>query len=187
MNRRSLLGALGAGAFASLDLSRTAHATLVRGLTLEELSAQSARILLGTPLDASSQWAMVGGRRRIVTDTRIRVEDVVAKTPPEDSEILVRTLGGTVGTIGALVHGEAEFALDEQCLIFLRTLPDALHQVTAMAQGHYPLRPDPRQVLLLQHSPRATEVLARDGTAIRRLVGRELPEARRLIREAIQR
>lgn len=187
MNRRSLLAALGGGTLGSLSLSRDVAATLLRGLSLEELSGESTRIVVGRALDATSQWALVGGRRRIVTDTRVRIEEVVAKAAPAEAEILVRTLGGTVGKIGALVHGEAELALDESCLVFLRTLPNAIHSVTGMAQGHYPMRPDARKVVRLRPSPRANEVLGADATAIRRLAGRELVEARSLIREALKR
>lgn len=187
MHRRNLIRAMGATALASVGFGREAHATLVRGLSLEELAGQSRRILVGRALDATSHWVTLGGRRRIVTDTRLRVEDVVAKEKPEDSEILVRTLGGTVGDVGALVHGEAELAYDEPCMVFLRVSSDGVHRVTGMAQGHYPIFPDAKRVLRLRASPRASEIVGNERIALRRLVGRELGEARVLVNEALRR
>lgn len=168
-----------------LGFSRGANATLVRGLSLEELTAKSSRILVGRALDSTSQWVTLGGRKRIVTDVRLRVEDVLAKAAPADSELLVRTLGGKVGGVGALVHGEAELVLEESCVIFLRADADGIHRVLGMAQGHYPLRPDDRRIQRLQPSPRSAEILANERSALKRLVGRELGEAHALIRGAL--
>jgi hypothetical protein len=187
MKRRSLIQAAGAGALVSLGLERVAEASLVRGLSLEELTGESGRILVGRPLDSSCHWVTIGGRRRIVTDTRVRVEDVLAKDAPSDSEVLVRTLGGTIGKIGALVHGEAELAMDQPCVVFLRSEAEGVHRVVGMAQGHYPVLPDVSRVQRLRASPRSGEVMAGDRSALRRLVGRELIEARSMIREAIRR
>lgn len=187
MHRRQLIGAMGAGALVSLGFGGEARATLLRGLSLEEITDQSARILLGRALDSTCQWVTIGGRRRIVTDTRVRVEDVVAKDAPSDSEILVRTLGGTIGNLGALVHGEAELLLEEPCLVFLRTTTEGIHRVTGMAQGHYPVALDAKSLRRLKPSPRGSEIVGGSNAAVRRLVGRELGEARVLIREALKR
>lgn len=169
-----------------MGMARVAHATTLRALTLEELSQESERILVGTALDASSHWATVGGRRRIVTDTRWRVEDAIAKGAPRDAEVMIRTLGGRVGDVGAIVHGEAELALEEQSVLFLRNLPDGAHRVLGMSQGHYPLRADTERVLRLLASPRSGEVAASERAALRRLVGRRLPEARVMIHGALK-
>lgn len=186
LQRRVFLGVTGLSIVAAA-LPEEAHATLVRGLSLEELTKSSQRILLGRALDSTSQWAKVGGRRRIVTDTRVRVEDVVAKSAPRDGEVLVRTLGGIVGDVGALVHGEAELALDQPCVVFLNEGADGIHHVTGMAQGHYPMLQDAARKLRLRASPRVAEVLGKGTGAVRRLAGLEFGEARTLIREALSR
>lgn len=185
MQRRMFVGA-SAALLTSLGFTRSAEATLVRGLSLEELVAQSSRILVGRALDATSQWVTLGGRKRIVTDVRVRVEDVLAKAPPEASEIMVRTLGGTVGNVGALVHGEAELMFDEECVVFLRVASEGIHRIIGMAQGHYPLRPDEKRVQRLHASPRSAEILANDRSALRRLVGRDLSEAHSMIRGVLK-
>ncbi|HYO93477.1 MAG TPA: hypothetical protein VER33_03150 [Polyangiaceae bacterium] len=164
-----------------------AEATLMRSLTLEALASRSARIVVATALESSSRWVELGGRRRIVTDTRVRIEEGIAKQDSSDSEVMVRTLGGVVGELGALVHGEAELALDEPCVVFLAPRAADLHSVAGMAQGHYPLRTDPKRVLRLQPSPRAAELLGNEHSAVERLVNQELKVARTRILEAVRR
>lgn len=178
-----MLGAAALG-LGQLCLPKSAHATLVRGLSLEELARSSQLILLGTALEANSHWETLGGRRRIVTDTRVRVDDVIEKGAP-DSEVLVRTLGGTVGDLAALVHGEASLGLEERAVLFL-TGPAGPQRVNGMAQGHYPLKLDAKKALRLLTSPRSPELVGTAQLAVKRLSGQELGAARLLIREALR-
>ena len=181
--RRALLG-VGACGLGALLLPRRAEASLFRGLSLLDLSQVSELILVATPLSASSHWETLGGRRRIVTDTRVRVEDVVAKSVPADGELLVRTLGGTVGDRAALVYGEAALFLNQTSVLFMVQSAGAL-RVTGMAQGHYPLLADPSQTLRLTPSPRAPELVGDAEPAMHVLAGQELGHARALIRAAL--
>ncbi|MGC4088719.1 MAG: hypothetical protein QM756_12635 [Polyangiaceae bacterium] len=189
MNRQSFLAAI-AATTAGLTGEREAAATLLRGLSLEQLSKGSDHIVVGTALDASSHWEVLGGRRRIVTDIRVRVDDVVAQAAPSDIELQVRTLGGTIGDVAALVHGEAQLSLNEPCLLFLSNHDGGgVRRVFGMAQGHYPMQPDASQALRLLASPRMPELIgskqAQSLFAVRRLVGQEFSQARALVREAI--
>ncbi len=176
-------GACGVGA---LLLPRTAQATLFRALSLAALAQMSELILIATPLSASSHWEQLGGRQRIVTDTRVRVEDVVAKGVPADGELVVRTLGGTVGERAALVYGEAALFLGQTSMVFL-VQDGAVQRVTGMAQGHYPLYADADQSVHLMPSPRAPELVGNDEPAMHLLAGRELGNARDLVRSALGR
>ncbi len=169
-----------------LALPRAASATLIRGMTLEALSGASGHIVYGRALESSSHWETLGGHRRIVTDTRVRVDDTIAKSKP-DSEVLVRTLGGTIGDLAALVFGEAMLALDEPCVLFLVERPEGIHRVVGMAQGHYPVLPDVQRSLRLRQSPRAPELIGDARLAMRRLPGQELSVAAKMIREALSR
>src|SRR5215475_11867859 len=104
LSRRSLL----AGGLAMLAVGRVrpAQATIVRSVTLTELVQQSRHALVGTPTSTASLWETIGGTDRIVTYTRVRVEYPLDGTAPASSELVVRTLGGTVGDIGQVVPGE---------------------------------------------------------------------------------
>lgn len=171
-----------AGAAGSL-WSGQARATVMRALPLETLVQSSRHILVVTPLAAASHFEELGRRRRIVTDTRVRVEEGLAKADGVDSELLVRTLGGAVGDLGERVHGQPQLALGEHCVVFLLRGPDGLHYVNGMAQGHYPLRGETAR--LLTRSPDLPEILDFDRSAVKALVGSELRAAQSRVRALV--
>ena len=179
---------LGVGATVAAGIwPLNASATIARGIPLDVLARRSEHILVGTALEATCRFEYIGGKRRIVTDTRFAVEAPLAKAEPGESEVLVRTLGGVIGDLGELVHGEAELSLGERSVLFLRLRPDAIHQPTGMAQGHYPLYADAERVERLRPSPRLPELIHPERSAVRRLRGLDIEGARRLIQEALAR
>jgi hypothetical protein len=185
VSRRDALGGLAATVTLGL-IPRSAQATLARGLTLEALSKRSEHILVATPLASTARYEMIGGQRRIVTDTRVRIEETLARSAPADSEVMVRTLGGVLDGVGELVHGEADLVLDERSVIFLCARNGGIHHLQGMAQGHYPLSREASRTLL-RPSPKLPEMLGFKDTAVARLNGREVTEAQRLIVEALTR
>lgn len=184
--RRTALRILGLTALGAA-LPDVAGATIARAVPLPDLVRQSRRVLVVTPLDAYSVWETVGGQRRIVTYTRVRFDDHLAGETAAETELLVRTLGGRVGGIGQIVHGEAQLKAEEQSVVFLRARPDGSERITAMAQGHYPLRRDAAGAIRLHTSPFLPELLAPENSAVRRLPGLTVPDAARRIREASSR
>src|SRR5687768_5133278 len=99
VSRRGLLVGLGAG-LATGAFAEQASATIVRSLSLPALVKGSRRIVVVTALASESHVEELGRRRRIVTDTRVRVEETVAKSQGIASELMVRTLGGAMGGVG---------------------------------------------------------------------------------------
>lgn len=183
-NRRTFCRASLAGLLSSA-LARSGHATLSRGLSLEELAKKSSRTVLVTPLEAWCSWATIGGRRAIVTDTRVRVEERLGKAVADDGELLIRTLGGVIDDVGERFAGQAEFRLGQPGVVFLTSEKD-VEFVTGMAQGHYLVRPDERGVARLSPSPHLPKLVNTQGSALHRLKGADLPLARRLIAEALR-
>jgi hypothetical protein len=181
MNRRQNLGLLG-GVVASLAFARAAKATTARAVSLQDLVQRSSRIVRSTPLDSFARSETIGGTQHVVTYSRLRVEEAIHGDSPE-SEILVRTLGGTLGALGEIVHGEAELALNQPCVVFLRTSAEGVELVTAMAQGHYPLSADSRGTLRLRASRNLPQLLrgAAPVSAVEQLAGLGVNEARSLI------
>src|SRR4051812_8776884 len=112
IGRRRALGILGTVA-AGGALPMPARAGIARAVKLEELIARSAFVVQSTALDGYSVWENLGGQKRIVTYSRMRVDDHVAGAVPKDPELMIRTLGGRVGEIGQIVHGEAMLKLEE--------------------------------------------------------------------------
>jgi hypothetical protein len=167
-------------------VARRAHATVFRGLRLPDLVAQSEHVLLLTGLDARCLSIQIAGRRSIVTESRVRVDDVVARAVPGSGELLVRTLGGELDGVGELVHGQAEFVRNQPCLAFLTRAPDGNLWVTGMAQGHYPVASDSVVPYLLA-SPHLSMLEDFEHSAVRALVRQKLSDARRLVLEASRR
>jgi len=184
IGRRQVLGSL-LGAGTAALLVRPAAATTAVALTLQELVDQSHRILLGTPESTSSRWEPIGGSRRIVSYTRVVVDEDLDGTG--DAVCLVRTLGGVVGEQGQIVHGEAQLRDGDHTLVFLRRSTTGALVVTGRAQGHYPLRTDARGVVRLRPSPVLPQLVGADDGAVKRLVDRTLDEARGLVRDATTR
>lgn len=164
--------------------SGTAGATLFRGLPLSLMIERSAHIALLSGIDANCVYVQLAGRRSIVTETRVRVLQAVGKAAPKDRELVVRALGGVLDGVGELVHGQAEFAANRQCLAFLTRATDGSLWVTGMAQGHYPIERDAEDVPRLRPSPHLPSVIDFEHSAVRRLVGQTLPDAIRLVNDA---
>jgi hypothetical protein len=172
------------GVLAAL-LPAAAEAGVARALGLRELVQQSRLVAVGTPLESHSRWELIGGQRRIVTFTRVRIEQTVLSASETDPEVMVRTLGGRVGSIGQLVHGEPPLALGKPGLMFLKSGPDSALRVTARAQGYFPLRRDQGSGWLLSPSAASLKLLGGASLpAARELAGLSLGEATRRIREA---
>ncbi len=184
-SRRFFLGGLGA-CVGSVLTERVASASLARELALSELLAHSDHAVVATPLDAAPSWAVFGGKRRIVTDFRVRVEETLALSAPSQNELLVRVLGGVLDGVGQLVAGEVRMAFGEPCALLLKADAAALTYVTGRTQGHYPLRPDAQKVLRLTPGPTLPELRHPEKSAVHLLAGRTLAEARGLMRGAAQ-
>jgi hypothetical protein len=184
MYRRGFVRAVTAGVFGTL-LERTAWASVARAVPLEALTGRSRHVLLGEPLDAYSVWERVGGRKHIVTYTRVRAHELLAGADPRADEVLVRTLGGQVGELGEMVHGEAVLRVGHRSVLFVMPSQDAL-AVTAMAQGHYPLRREAADIERLLRSPHANELIDEAGSAVKRLPGLKVPEAKQLLQQVVR-
>jgi hypothetical protein len=169
----------------SAFVGRSALASVARAVPLEALTSRSQHVIVGEPLEAYSVWERVGGRKHIVTYTRVRAHELLAGKDPQAEELLVRTLGGTIGELGELVHGEAALRVGRRGVVFTMPSHGAL-AVTAMAQGHYPLRADSAGVERLFRSPHANELIDEAGSAVKRLPGLHVAEARSLLEQVVR-
>jgi hypothetical protein len=89
-----------------------------------------------TPVESKTVWE----EGRIVTYTRVKVDQGVAGDLGTGSEGWVRTLGGVVGKIGQLVDGEPVFTAQKPSLLFLRRWKSGgTWEVSARAQGQFPI------------------------------------------------
>jgi hypothetical protein len=155
-------------------------------VSLLELVSASSAIVVGVPRRASSAWEGDGDGRRIVTLSRVEVLQAINERAPKDSIVTVQTLGGRVRDVGQIVHGEAALELNRPAVLFLRAARKGQLRVTAMAQGHYPLRDDERGDPRLHQSPRLGDFVVTDPYgAVARLRGKTLGACERLIAEEL--
>jgi hypothetical protein len=155
-------------------------------MSLSELVWTSNAIVIGTPVDAVSQWEDEGDGRRIVTVSKIDVLQALDRRPPRDSQMYVQTLGGRVGGIGQIVHGEAELDARRPQVLFLGPGQRGRLRVMGRAQGHYPLLDDESGTPRLRTSPRLGDFVVQDPySAVARLRGATVSACERMIAEEI--
>lgn len=183
--RRWLTGLVAASVLNTIwDITEpaVAFAGAARPIGLADLVQRSKHVVVATPRVADSTWEEIGGSRRLVTYTRLTIDESLDERTLGESEVLVRTLGGRLGPLGQIVHGEAELRRDETSVVFLKMRQDGTFHITGLAQGHYPLRTDTREVRRLSSSPHLpTFVGQTKAAAATLLAGQSLPDARVLV------
>jgi hypothetical protein len=138
--RFSLLLALGGIAVASsFAFERSASASVSIAVGFDALVKDADAVAIIVAQDAKSVWE----DGRIVTYTRVKVEQGVAGDLGTGAEGWVRTLGGTVGRIGQLVDGEPNLSPTKPALVFLHKFKSTTTwEVSARAQGQFPIVAD---------------------------------------------
>ncbi len=187
IQRRQWLVGLGASCATVLGGS-PAFAGAAIPISLPELVHLSRFAVVATAREANSAWERDSAGKRIVTTTRLEVQQPLDERAPPDSQLFVRTLGGRVGDIGQIVHGEAELEKNKPAVFFLHEPMDGVFGITAMAQGHYPLAADSQGTFRLSVSPRLGDFFQRSAlSAVSRLRGRTVADCERLVLEALDR
>jgi hypothetical protein len=130
--------ALAVSADAPFEGVPRAEAAVVVAHTLPELVKRSPHVVVAKAVERRSLWEVAAGSKRIVTYTKLEVQDVIYGKPGKT--VWVRTLGGAVGRIGQQVAGEARFQLKHRSIVFLFPTADGKTVVTGAAQGHFPLK-----------------------------------------------
>lgn len=179
-SRRAFL--LGTLALGSSLRAKPASATLLRGLPLPVLVQRSQRVVVLEPLESTCLYTEIGGRRGIVTDTRVALHETW-RGSVNGLELTLRTLGGRLDGVGELVHGQPLLELGVRGVAFLQLgRRGDVWWTTGMAQGHYPLSDATDEARLLPNRQLPT-LLDLESSAVKQLVGRRQVEARALVRQ----
>lgn len=139
-------------AMALLLVCSRADATIMRHLSLDELSGSATIAARGTVRDQLVHW--VDGR--IVTDTSLDVEECLYGPCP--AVATVRQLGGEIDGVGTTVEGTAGLSEGAEVVLVLRRRANGVFAPVGMAQGAFQVERDD------QHRIRA---LVRDVRALR--------------------
>jgi hypothetical protein len=126
---RSLIGI----ALIATLLTAPAFATTVPRLNLDQLVQRADLIVQGHVESVYSQWDEE--RRLVFTYISIRVDE--SFKGERRRSVLIRQVGGTVGTIQMSIAGVPQFKSGEMAIVFLKHLDDSAFQVVGMSQGLY--------------------------------------------------
>jgi hypothetical protein len=114
-------------------LSAPAFATTVARLNLDQLVQRADLIVQGHVESVYSQWDEE--RRLVFTYISIRVDESLKGERRQS--VLIRQVGGTVGTMQMSVAGVPQFRSGEMAIVFLKRQDDSTFQVVGMSQGLY--------------------------------------------------
>lgn len=110
-----------------------AFATTVIKLNLEQLVQRADLIAQGQVQSVYAQWD--DERRLVFTYISIRVDEPLKGERRQ--WVLIRQVGGTVGTIQMSIAGVPQFKSGEMAIVFLKRQEDSTFQVVGMNQGVY--------------------------------------------------
>jgi hypothetical protein len=113
-------------------------ATTVVPMSIERLTAESSHVVEGVPLQTWSQWNPQ--HTIILTYTTFQVQRTLkGQAPPM---VIVKQLGGRVGSMVQKVVGVRHLQPGEQAVLFLRPgdLNDGTLVITGLMQGNFSVR-----------------------------------------------
>ncbi len=152
-----------------------AQASVCIALTFDSLVHDSTSASFATPVERKSVWE----DGRIVTYTRVHIDQKIAGDLQAGDETWVASLGGVVGTVGQIVDGEPQLHVGVPYLLFLRpdrSATSGTRIVTGRAQGEVHLKAvtNAKGVSVLQtvRNPGAGELLAPKATASTKVIPR---------------
>lgn len=119
-----------------------AQATMVKPMSVEELTSEASAVIEGQAVETWSSWN--AAHSRIYTFTRVRIAKTLKGT--QSDTVVVKQLGGSAEGYTQHVSGVRAMQAGEDALLFLR--PSEAHDgtmvVVGLIQGHFRLARDPR-------------------------------------------
>lgn len=123
----------------SVLASSDASASVSIAVAFENLLKDADDVVVVTPAEQQAVWE----DGRIYTYTHVRFDQGIAGDLGAGGEGWVRTMGGVVGKIGQMVDGEPVLVAGKPSVLFLRKFKEgAVYEVSARAQGQYPIQID---------------------------------------------
>jgi len=113
-----------------------AHATTLMHMSIAKMSQTAPLIVRARCMGNATSW----DAGNIWTFTSFSVEETWRGTAPQ--EIIVRLLGGSVGSITSNVSGIPHFRLGEEVILFLEPTPRGDFSVVSWQQGTFRIHRD---------------------------------------------
>jgi hypothetical protein len=146
-------------ACALLALPLSAHATVIKVVELETLARSADVIVRGTT--GASVSAFTEDGKQIHTVTKVRVATTIKGVA--DSEIEVRTRGGTVGELTQMISGAPPLGEGREVILFLHRVSPRRFVIEGFVQGRFDVVKGPGGVAHVTQDLSAVGVLGADG------------------------
>jgi hypothetical protein len=130
----ALAGATGIGAFHG-----SARATMMVEVPFDRLVRESDAIVHGRVIRNGSRLEIDANGAQPHTSTVLEVFEPLKGSV--GARLFVDEIGGTVQGRSMWIDGTPRYRQGEECVVFLRALPDGTFRTHAMAQGHFEVRP----------------------------------------------
>jgi len=98
----------------------------------EDLEARASHILVGSVKAIESHWD--NEKKYIYSDVDVTVENALKGTF-KNNHVLVRHLGGVVGTLGQWTEGEPTFTKDEKVMLYLKQEQSGVYTIVGGQEG----------------------------------------------------
>jgi hypothetical protein len=105
----------------------------------ERLAAEADVIVHGRVLRTGSRLVVDEIGMAPHTLTELDVYEPIKGTVGD--RIVIDEIGGTIQDRSMWIAGTPRYRRGEECVVFLRALPDGSYRTYAMAQGHFEIRP----------------------------------------------
>jgi hypothetical protein len=164
----------------------TANATMVKPMTVEELTDASAQIVEGQALESWTSWNPQ--HTRIYTYTRVKVSRAL-KGSAQDT-LIIRQVGGSADGYTQHVAGVQPMSAKERALLFLRPSQanDGTMVIVGLMQGHFRVARDPqRGSLVVSNGVMGAEQVSKGSVQNYKGQRLTLAEMERRIRKAANR
>ncbi len=156
VSRRGWMSAAAVGGLALVTGTATnARATVMVEVAFDRLARESDVIVHGRVLRTGSRLVMDANGAMPHTLTELDVFEPIKGDV--GARLVIDEIGGEVQGRGTWIAGTPRYRGGEECIVFLRALPDGSYRTYAMAQGHFEVRPG---------VPGVAAVVVRDTSAV---------------------
>jgi hypothetical protein len=141
----------------------SALATIARPTDFATMVKNADSIFLGKALSERSEWAVLNGRRAIVTFVSFEVEETFKGASSPTLEL--RLPGGTIGDKSFEMVGFPRFTLGERAILFIRTNQNLICPLVGIYHGKLTIKKDPAsgEEILLRHNGKPLTTLEEIG------------------------
>jgi len=128
-------------------VSNILFASDTKELSIKEITSLSDNVVHGKVISIISYWNY--SKTTILTDVEVEIVTVYKGNLDKKKNTIIQLLGGTIDDISTIIIGGANFKINEEVILFLKTpqiinldINKQKHHIIALAQGKYSVKMD---------------------------------------------